>query len=216
MSWVARLLLSPVRIFFLLIVGLLLTIVIDVAVTHTKLDAIGFKPGVERIAEERRVFFETFDLPILLLDPRSTAHWLDMQLLHLRIRFQNLSVTQNRFANSFLTSLSDYVSTVLPTVEMFSLRLLSLIATLPVVAICCLIAGVDGWVRREVRKAGAGIESARIYHFAKRSIKPMCLWVSLLYLVVPATINVRWAYGILAVVVPLLLGVTISRFKKYV
>lgn len=105
---------------------------------------------------------------------------------------------------------------VLPTVEVFSLRVVSLIATFPLVAIFCLVAGLDGWVRREVRKAGAGIESARIYHFAKRSIAPLLMWLSVVYLLVPVVVDVRWVYGILAATIPLLFGIMISRFKKYV
>lgn len=105
---------------------------------------------------------------------------------------------------------------MLPTAEIFSLRVLSLLASLPIILIGCIVVGLDGWVRREVRKAGAGIESARIYHVAKRSIKPICMWVSLVYLVAPVTLDVRWAYGLLVIVIPVLVGMTISRFKKYV
>ncbi len=115
-----------------------------------------------------------------------------------------------------LVRLKGHAMGVLPTVEVFSLRVISLIATVPLVAIYCVVAGVDGWVRREVRKAGAGIESARIYHFAKRSIAPLLMWLSVLYLLVPVVVDVRWVYGILGVTIPFLLGVTISRFKKYV
>ena len=161
------------------------------------------------------MFRETFDLSHLLLDPSSSADWVSAQIQHLRTQMESVSVAESPFVEKIVASLSRHIRVVLPTVEVFSLRALSLIATLPVIGICCVVVGVDGWVRREVRKAGAGIESARIYHFAKRSIKPLLLWVSLLYLTLPVTIDVQWAYGILVVAIPLLLGVTISRFKKY-
>lgn len=201
---------------FLGIVALLIAIVVDLAVVHSALNSVGFKSGVERIAEERRLFANTFDTSLLLLDPRPAADWLNTHVRHFEVRSQIAPATGNRFLNGLITRLSDQLNTVLPTFEWFVLRTLSLAAAMPVIAICSLVAGFDGWVRREVRKAGAGFESARIYHLAKRSIKPLLLWVCLLYLIVPVTVDVRWAYGILVIAVPLLLGITISRFKKYV
>lgn len=216
MSWVARLVLSPVRIFFLLVIGLVLAILVDIAIAQTKADLVGFKPAAARIVAERHVFFSAFDTPFLLFDPRTSAQQLNALVQHVAQAAQTWPSSKNRFANRLRSHLVDNLNTVLPVVEVFSLRVLSLAATLPVIVIFCLVASVDGWVRREVRKAGAGVESARIYHFAKRSIKPLVLWVSLLYLTLPVSIDVRWAYGILVVSVPLLLGISISRFKKYI
>ena len=188
----------------------------DIAIAQTKADLMGFKPAAARIVAERHVFFSTFDTPFLLFDPQTSAQRLNTLVQQVEQAAATWSALENRFVNRLRSHLVDNLNTVLPVVEVFSLRVLSLAATLPVIVIFCLVASVDGWVRREVRKAGAGVESARIYHFAKRSIKPLGLWVSLLYLTLPVSIDVRWAYGILVVSVPLLLGITISRFKKYI
>ena len=193
-----------------------LAIVVDLAVIHSKINSLGIKSGVERITDERRVFIRTFDVPIQLLDTRDAAGWVSAKLGRARNWMHKDPATGNRFLRGLFDRISDFLTKILPTVEVVALRMLSLIATIPIIAICVLVAGFDGWVRREVRKAGAGIESARIYHFAKRSINPVFLWVCLMYLIVPITLDVRWAYGILVVVVPLLVGITISRFKKYV
>ena len=195
---------------------MLLAIIVDLAISHPRLDAIGFRPGIDRVLEERHVFLQTFDQPSMLLDPRSAANRLKAHILRLQSRLQYPSSSQSPLVDRFRSQLHASVVNVLPTIENFSLRALSLCATLPIIALCCVVIGLDGWVRREVRKAGAGIESARIYHVAKRSIKPLCLWVSLLYLTIPVTVDVRWAYGVLTVAIPILVGITISRFKKYI
>lgn len=197
-------------------IALLLAIIVDLAISHPRLDAIGLKPGIDRVPKERHVFLQTFDQPSMLLDPRSAANRLKVHVQQLRFRLQNPPSSQSPFVDRFRSQLHASVINVLPTIEIFSLRALSLCATLPIIVICCVVIGLDGWVRREVRKAGAGIESARIYHVAKRSIKPLCLWVSLLYLTIPVAVDVRWAYGVLTVSIPILVGITISRFKKYI
>ncbi|MCY4129548.1 MAG: DUF4400 domain-containing protein [Gammaproteobacteria bacterium] len=208
--------LSPVRFLFLGSLALVLAIIVDLGVSHVKLDTIGLQPCAYRVIEERRVFLLTFNQPYLIVDPRNAADRLKRHVLRFQAELQNPPPSESQFLDRFRSHLFTNVDRLLPTVEVFSLRVLSLIATLPLIAICCVVMGFDGWVRREVRKAGAGIESARIYHVAKRSIKPLCLWVSLIYLAIPVTLDVRWAYGMLTVAIPILLGVTVSRFKKYV
>ncbi len=189
---------------------------VDLAISHTKLEAFGVQSVADRVTDEQREFDATFDGAYLLLDPRPAANWLNAHFRALGSRLRSPPMTGSPFVNRFLSRVNVHVHSVLPAIEVFSLRVCSLVATLPIIAIGCLVLGVDGWVRREVRKAGAGIESARIYHFAKRSIKPLILWVSLMYLIVPFPLDVRYPYGILVVVIPLLLSITISRFKKYV
>ncbi|MCY4096330.1 MAG: DUF4400 domain-containing protein [Gammaproteobacteria bacterium] len=194
----------------------MVAIIVELALSHTQLDAVGVKPSSNRLIEERCVFFSTFEKSFLLVDPRNAAHRLTSYLRDFRIQLEYPPATHSRFVDGFRSQLNALASTVFPAIEVFSLRALSLMATLPIIAICCIVVGLDGFVRREVRKAGAGIESARIYHLAKRSIKPLCVWVSLVYLTLPITLDIRWAYGILVVTIPVLVGISISRFKKYV
>lgn len=206
---------SPIKVLFLGVSALVLSIVIELALSHAELSWIGLKPGTFRVIEERSIFLETFDRPFLLLDPRSSANRVRIHVRQLHTQLQNPTPIKSQFLHRFRTRFYATVSNLLPAVEVFSLRALSLLATLPLIAIGCVIVGLDGWVRREVRKAGAGLESARIYHVAKRSVRPICLWVSLLYLTVPVTVDVRWAYGLLTIVIPTLVGIMVSRFKKY-
>ena len=188
----------------------------DLALSRTISDGLGLKPSVNRVPAEWHVFVTTFDQTSLLLDPRPTADRLKVHLRHFHTRLQNPSPIKSPLLGRFRSQLYASIDRVLSTVEIFSLRALSLLASLPIIVMGCIVVGFDGWVRREVRKAGAGIESARIYHVAKRSIRPICTWVSLVYFVAPVTLDVRWAYGLLAMVIPVLVGITISRFKKYV
>ena len=195
---------------------MVVALLVELALSHAIPEVLGLKPSANRVLAEWHVFDTTFDQPFLLVDPRQTAERLKVHVRQLHRRLRNASPIESPFLRRFRSQLYANVDRALPTVELFSLRVLSLLASLPIILIGCMVIGLDGWVRREVRKAGAGIESARIYHVAKRSIKPICMWVSLVYLVAPVTLDVRWAYGLLAIVIPVLVGMTISRFKKYV
>ena len=198
------------------VVALLAAILVELAISHAKIEEIGVKSSVNRVVEEWGVFERTFDQLFLLVDPRNVAKSFRVHLRRLHSQLQKPSRIESPILERFRSQLNSAVNSVLPAIEVFALRVLSLISVFPIIVLCCLVIGLDGWVRREVRKAGAGIESARIYHAAKRSIRPICLWACLIYLAAPITLDVRWVYGVLAVVIPVLVGVTISRFKKYV
>src|SRR3546814_9805665 len=53
----------------------------------------------------------------------------------------------------------------------FLVRLLVLVLTLPLIFTAAFVGLIDGLVRRDVRRFGAGRESGFIYHRAKASLK---------------------------------------------
>ena len=99
--------------------------------------------------------------------------------------------------------------------EHFSLRLCVLISLIPPLIVWTSVAFIDGLVSRNIRRYRGGRESAQIYHTAKRLFKPAIAWVSLLYLCAPVFVNPQWIYSLLAIVLPLTVFLTASRFKKY-
>jgi integrating conjugative element membrane protein (TIGR03747 family) len=74
---------------------------------------------------------------------------------------------------------------------------------------------VDGLMRRDLRKFGAGRESSFVYHRAKRAVTPLLVVPWIIYLSLPFSLNP------LAILIPCaaMLGVTTAitaaTFKKY-
>ncbi|KPA97023.1 integrating conjugative element membrane protein, PFL_4697 family [Pseudomonas asplenii] len=97
----------------------------------------------------------------------------------------------------------------------FLLRLLILTLTLPLVLMVLLGAVVDGLVRRDLRRFGAGRESGFIYHRAKRLIAP--LWVApwIIYLALPFSVNPLLVTLPGALALGLAVSISVGSFKKY-
>lgn len=97
----------------------------------------------------------------------------------------------------------------------FLTRLLVLVLTLPLFLTAAFVGLIDGLVRRDVRRFGAGRESGFIYHRAKASLLPLVVLPWITYLALPISMHP------LAILLPgaALLGLAVSltagSFKKY-
>ncbi|QXI30940.1 TIGR03747 family integrating conjugative element membrane protein [Pseudomonas vanderleydeniana] len=94
-------------------------------------------------------------------------------------------------------------------------RLMILVLTLPMVLSAVFTGVVDGLVRRDLRRFGAGRESGFIYHRAKRLITP--LWVApwIIYPALPVTVNPLLILLPGAVALGLMVSIAVGSFKKY-
>src|SRR3546814_3269076 len=97
----------------------------------------------------------------------------------------------------------------------FLVRLLVLCLTLPLFLMAAFVGLVDGLVRRDIRRFGAGRESGFIYHRARASLIPLAVLPWVTYLALPVSVNP------LLILLPsaALLGVAVciaaATFKKY-
>lgn len=73
---------------------------------------------------------------------------------------------------------------------------------------------VDGLVRRDQRRFGAGQESGFIYHRAKASMGPLAVWPCMLWLALPISLPPLALLLPSAVLQGFAVGLTASRFKK--
>lgn len=94
-------------------------------------------------------------------------------------------------------------------------RVVILILTLPLFGMAAFVGMVDGLVRRDLRRFGAGRESAFIYHHAKRLTGPIFITGWLIYLSLPWSIYPDAFLLPCAALFGLMLSVTIGSFKKY-
>lgn len=97
----------------------------------------------------------------------------------------------------------------------FLLRLAILLQALPLFTLTIIIGLVDGLVRRDLRRFGAGHESGFVYHHARRMISSSLIATGLVWLALPQFLTPEY-FGVLSsVIVGLAVSFAIGAFKKY-
>lgn len=74
---------------------------------------------------------------------------------------------------------------------------------------------VDGLVRRDVRRFGAGRESGFLYHRAKASLMPLAVLPWVIYLALPISVHPLLVLLPAAAMLGLAMNLTAGSFKKY-
>ncbi|ECC9538541.1 TIGR03747 family integrating conjugative element membrane protein [Salmonella enterica subsp. salamae] len=97
----------------------------------------------------------------------------------------------------------------------FLLRLAILLQALPLFALTITIGLIDGLVRRDLRRFGAGHESGFVYHHARRMISSSLAATGLVWLAVPQFLDPKYFWVPSSVIVGLALSFAIGAFKKY-
>jgi len=97
----------------------------------------------------------------------------------------------------------------------FLVRLLVLGLTMPLFILAAFVGLVDGLVRRDIRRFGAGRESGFLYHRAKASIIPLLVLPWVVYLALPVSLHPLWILLPSAGLLCLAMNLTAGSFKKY-
>ncbi|CAJ4016951.1 integrating conjugative element membrane protein, PFL_4697 family [Burkholderia pseudomallei] len=111
--------------------------------------------------------------------------------------------------------LEDYLLAALYTGLTFLVRLLVLIMVLPLFVTAAFTGFVDGLVRRDIRRFGAGRESGFLHHRAKATMMPLAVGPWVVYLALPISVNPLWILLPCAALLGLSVDVTMGTFKKY-
>lgn len=109
----------------------------------------------------------------------------------------------------------DYILAAAYTTMTFAVRLAVLTFATPLFLLAMLTGLVDGLMRRDLRKFGAGRESSFIYHRAKRAIVPLLSVPWIVYLSLPFSLNPLWVLIPCAGLLGIMVAITASTFKKY-
>lgn len=102
------------------------------------------------------------------------------------------------------------------TVLTFMVRLLVLVLTFPLFLLSAFLGFVDGLVRRDIRRFGAGQESGFVYHRARASLMPLAVWPWVTYLALPISVPPLVILLPCAVLLGIATNVTAATFKKYI
>ena len=97
----------------------------------------------------------------------------------------------------------------------FSVRLAMSLTSISGFLIVGLLALMDGLTEREIRKECGGLESAMIYHYAKRWVGPSMIAAFGLYLTLPVSIHPTAIFLPAMFITGLAIYVSTSTFKKY-
>lgn len=121
---------------------------------------------------------------------------------------------QGNFAQTYVL-VQDYLLAILFTVFTFVVRLAVLTLATPLTLLAVITGAVDGLMRRDLRKFGAGRESSFVYHRAKRTLLPLMVSPWVIYLALPWSLNPFWVLLPCAALQGFMVAITTATFKKY-
>ena len=124
-------------------------------------------------------------------------------------------VEQGAGAMGWAGTLKTYLQAAMFVTLMTLTRCVILTLTSPLFILAAMVGFIDGLVSRDLRRFGAGRESAFLYHHAKRLVTPIFLTGWLVYLSIPFSIHPNLFLLPCALLFGLMIAITTSSFKKY-
>ncbi|ATE78282.1 TIGR03747 family integrating conjugative element membrane protein [Pseudomonas frederiksbergensis] len=215
------------RIIGVLMASLLLSILIEFAGLLLFWGDQGWRHSQAMLANELGWLSEHFKSSLILQQPGQTiVQWLDFlnQWLLVKTGFADfarqarVSSQGNGFwswINQLYVSIEDFVMAAVYVAFTFVVRLTILVLATPLFLVAMLTGFVDGLMRRDLRKFGAGRESSFVYHRAKRAMTPLLVGPWIIYLSLPFSLNPLFIFIPSAAMLGVTTAVTAATFKKY-
>lgn len=121
----------------------------------------------------------------------------------------------NSAGATLVSWLGEYLQATIWVTMIFFIRVLILFLSLPLFVLVVITGVVEGLVRRDLRRYGAGYESSFVYHHAKRLIKPALYGPCMLYLAWPTAVWPNLLILPSALLIGSVLTIVTATFKKY-
>ncbi|HCE5828582.1 TPA: TIGR03747 family integrating conjugative element membrane protein [Pseudomonas aeruginosa] len=230
---IASIITMPFRLFGVLCGSLLLCIVIECVGMHLFWPDQGWRHAQGMLDYELGQLSGHFTRSALVQEPGRTAHWLVEQayewifvktglLEWMRNAAHQASAPSHSGTRDFRYYISQayvwiesYLIAAAFTALVFLVRLLVLVLTLPLFLMAAFVGLVDGLVRRDIRRFGAGRESGFIYHRAKASLMPLAVLPWVIYLALPLSASPLLILLPGAVLLGVATDIAAGSFKKY-
>ncbi|TKJ80286.1 TIGR03747 family integrating conjugative element membrane protein [Pseudomonas sp. CFBP13509] len=215
------------RIIGLLIASLLFSILIEFAGLLLFWDDQGWRHSQAMLTSELGWLSEHFKSSLILQQPGPTIvqeleflkQWLLVKTGFADFAQQaRVSSQGNSFwswINQLYVSIEDFVLAAVYVTFTFVVRLTILVLVTPLFLLATLTGFVDGLMRRDLRKFGAGRESSFVYHRAKRAVIPLLVVPWVIYLSLPFSLNPMAVFLPCAVMLGIAMAITATTFKKY-
>jgi len=222
----------PFQVFGMLCGALLLAIIIECIGVHFLWPKEGWHHAQEMLDYELAQLSKGFRASALIQDPAAAArHWVAYAYDRLFVQSGLLELSRHhspgapRHATG-LAGLRTLIHRTAAHLEVYALaagyitltfivRVVVLALTLPLFALASFVALVDGLVQRDIRRFGAGHESAFVYHRARALMAPLALLPWGVYLSFPISIHPLWILLPSAVLLGAAVRITAATFKKY-
>ncbi|TNF83482.1 TIGR03747 family integrating conjugative element membrane protein [Pseudomonas sp. ICMP22404] len=215
------------RIIGLLIASLLFSILIEFAGLLLFWADQGWRHSQAMLSSELGWLSEHFKLSLIIQQPGQTiAQWLDFlnQWLLVKTGFADFAKqaqvsSQDQgfwgWINQLYVSIEDFVLAAVYVSFTFVVRLTILALATPLFLLALFTGFIDGLMRRDLRKFGAGRESSFVYHRSKRAVIPLLSVPWILYLSLPFSLNPMVVFVPCAVILGVAMAITAATFKKY-
>lgn len=223
----------PFRLLGVLIGSLLFSIVVECVGMHLFWQDQGWRHSQQMLQYELGHLSSHFTRSVVVQEPGRTVHelvdagyeWVfvrsglleRMSQTAERVRVPSRGQTRDfRYCISQVYVWSEhYLVAAAFTTLTFLVRLLVLVLTLPLIFTAAFVGLIDGLVRRDVRRFGAGRESGFIYHRAKASLMPLAALPWIIYLALPVSVHPLLILLPSAALLGLAVSLTAGSFKKY-
>jgi integrating conjugative element membrane protein (TIGR03747 family) len=216
------------RIIGLLIASLLFSILIEFAGLLLFWSDQGWRHSQAMLSSELGWLSEHFKASLILQQPGQTiVQWLGFLNQWLLVRTgladfaqqTRVSSQGNDFwswINQLYASIEDFVLAAVYVTFTFVVRITILVLATPLFLLAMFTGFVDGLMRRDLRKFGAGRESSFVYHRAKRAVIPLLIVPWIIYLSLPFTINPIAVFLPCSVMLGVTMAIAAATFKKYI
>lgn len=216
------------RIIGLLIASLLFSILVKFAGLLLIWNDQGWRHSQAMLNSELGWLSEHFKASLIFQQPGQTiVQWLDLLNQWLLVKtgladFSQQARTSSQsnsfwsWANQLYVSIEDFLLAAVYVTFTFVVRLTILALATPLFLLASLTGFVDGLMRRDLRKFGAGRESSFVYHRAKRAVMPLLIVPWIIYLSLPFSLNPMAIFLPCAVMLGATTAITAATFKKYI
>ena len=210
-----------------LVASLLFSILIEFAGLLLFWGDQGWRHSQTMLTSELGWLSEHFKSSLIIQQPGQTiVQWLDFlnQWLLIKTGFADfaqqarVSSLGNGFwswTNQLYVCIEDFVLAAVYVTFTYVVRLTILVLATPLFLLAMLTGFVDGLMRRDLRKFGAGRESSFVYHRAKRAVTPLLIVPWIIYLSLPFSLNPLVIFVPCAAMLGVTTAITAATFKKY-
>jgi len=114
-----------------------------------------------------------------------------------------------------LSSIGIYIKAIINIILVFIVRMVILVLSIPIFLLAGIVGIVDGLVRRDIRRFGAGRESSFLYYYSKSFVKKILILSWIIYLSIPFSIHPNIVFIPTSFLFGLSISITFGSFKKY-
>lgn len=228
-GWIASLIALPFRLFGMLCGSLVLAIVMEWMGMLLFWSDQGSHHAERMLSHELNQLSSDFKRSVVIEAPVQTARrlvawtdehvvarsglrdWMESSRVPVGERHRGLQ----RLVNASYGYVESYIAAAGYTALTFLVRLVVLCLTLPLFLTAAFVGLIDGLVRRDLRRFGAGRESGFLYHRARTLILPLAVLPWIVYMTMPVSVQPLWILLPAATLLSIAVTVTVGSFKKY-